>query len=45
MDAEASFADGSSTTPLRIELQIAGTIKKVTITANNVAKCKTLLFG
>jgi hypothetical protein len=29
----------------RIELQITGTIKKVTITADGITKSKILLFG
>jgi hypothetical protein len=44
-DVEARLADGSSTNPLRIELQITGTIKKVTITADDITKSKIILFG
>jgi hypothetical protein len=47
-DTEARFADRCSTNPLRIgepPVQIAGTIKKITITADDITKSKILLFG
>jgi hypothetical protein len=44
-DTEARFADRGSANPLRIELQITGTIKKAIITADDVTKSKILLFG